>query len=94
MEEGVNISKPEILFSIAEQMEDDDFDFGQFKKDWQMGKGKDLFRADLQKARFNNIGRFPTLTFQNEKGKGIMIVGYRPFEVLHQAFMQVLDTPQ
>jgi putative protein-disulfide isomerase len=91
MEEGANISKPEILFSLAEKLQHPEFNFQQFKNDWQLGKGKDAFRSDLQKAKFHNIGRFPTLTLQNTKGKGIIAVGYRPYEVLKQAFMQVKE---
>jgi putative protein-disulfide isomerase len=88
MEDGSNISKTDTLISVAEQLKVDRFNVQQFKKDWQMGTGKELFRGDLQKSKFHNVGRFPTLTFKNSAGKGIMIVGYRPFEILEQAFMQ------
>ena len=84
MEEAANISKEEILFSIAERVES--IDFQRFRRDWNEGLGKTPFREDMQKARFHGIGRFPSLTFMNDKGKGIMIVGYRPFDVLQQAF--------
>jgi putative protein-disulfide isomerase len=90
MEDGSNISKSDILISIAEQLAADGFDIQQFKKDWQTGVGKESFRTDLQKSKFHNIGRFPTLTLKNSTGKGIMIVGYRPFEILEQAFIQAL----
>lgn len=89
MEDGADVSKPDVLLSIARQLKDDDLNFEQFKKDWQQGRGKELFRQDLQTAAFHKIGRFPTLTLQNSKGKGVIIVGYRPYEVLHQAFLQV-----
>jgi hypothetical protein len=50
-----------------------------------------LFKADVQKAKLHDVGRYPTLTLQNAQGKGIIIVGYRPFEVLEQAMRQVLS---
>lgn len=89
MEEGINISKAEHLLSIAEKLTTDDFDFEQFREDWEVGRGKDPFRNDLQKTKFHSIGRFPTLTMQNDKGKGIMLVGYRPYDTLKQAFEHV-----
>jgi putative protein-disulfide isomerase len=95
MEDGNNISKPEVLLSVAEELEEEDFDFDKFYEDWKGPKGKEAFRADLQKTRFHNIGRFPTLTFTNEKRKGIIIVGYRPYDVLKLAFEQVfIPKPQ
>lgn len=89
MEEGANISKEEIIIGIAENLEAEQFDANKFKNDWGLAKGKEAFRMDLQKAKFYNIGRYPTLTFKNTAGKGIMIVGYRPFEILEQAFLQM-----
>lgn len=87
MEEGANISKTQVLFEVAARTES--VDPRKFREDWDRGAGKARFREDLQKARFHGIGRFPTLTFLNEEGKGVMIVGYRPFEVLQQAFAHV-----
>lgn len=91
MEDGLNISKPEVLLSIAEKLTVDEFDFDKFEEDWSSGAGKALFRKDLEKTKYHAIGRFPTLTFQNESGKGIMIVGYRPYKILEQAFEHVLQ---
>jgi putative protein-disulfide isomerase len=90
MDEGLNIARPENLVAVAEGIGDACFDVARFKSDWQSGGGKDAFRTDIQKAKFHNIGRYPTLTLQNAEGKGILIVGYRPYEVLDQALMQVL----
>ena len=98
MEEGVNISKPSILLATAARMKRDDFDFNQFEKDFKVGNGNEAFRNDLHKTKFHSIGRFPTLTFQNSTGKGIIIVGYRPFNDLHRAFAHIKnlnsDTPE
>lgn len=92
MQEGRNISKTEVLLDIANNMSPADLDYNQFKTDWNSGAGKDLFRQDLQQARYHGIGRYPTLTFHNEEGKGIIIVGYRPFEVLEDAFKHMAAT--
>jgi putative protein-disulfide isomerase len=89
MEDGLNISKTENLFSLAKELESDEFSFPLFKSDWDTGKGTEAFRSDLQKTKFHSIGRYPTLTMQNSSGKGILIVGYRPFEVLEQAFNSI-----
>lgn len=89
MNDGRNISKPEVLLDVAEELDSSTLDFEQFKEDWTQGKGKELFRADLQKASYHKIGRYPTLTFQNPQGKGIIITGYRPYEILEQAHFRI-----
>jgi len=89
MEDAVNISKPEVLLSIAKRIQS--IDFEKFKHDWNTGLGKNAFRDDIQKAKFHGIGRFPTLTFTNAEGKGILIVGYRPFDVLELAFQSIAN---
>ena len=89
MEEGKNISKTSVLLDVASKLEPSLLDFAQFKRDLENGKGKEAFKADIQKAKYHDIGRYPTLTFKNEQGKGIMIVGYRPYDVLLTAFRQV-----
>lgn len=89
MEEALNISRAEILLSIAETVPG--MDAKRFARDWNAGLGKQPFREDLKKARFHGIGRFPSLTFLDGAGKGSMIVGYRPFEVLEQALNSRLE---
>lgn len=91
MNDGRNIAKTQVLFDVAQQLGDTVLDFEQFKRDWAQGRGKESFRADLQKASYHKIGRYPTLTFQRPDGKGIIITGYRPYEVLEQAYRQVND---
>lgn len=88
MEDAHDISRHEVLFDIAKAVPA--LDFAQFQRDWNEGRGKNAFREDLQLAKFHGIARFPTLTFVNENGKGFMIVGYRPFDVLQQAFETIL----
>jgi putative protein-disulfide isomerase len=86
MEDGKNISKPEVILAVAHQLDVDGFDILRFERDWLAGKGKENFKTDMKQAKYHNIGRYPTLTFSKNGGAGIMIVGYRPLEALQQAF--------
>lgn len=87
MEDGMNISKAENLLMLAGQIQNPGFDLTTFESDWKAEKGHQPFLFDLQKTKFHSIGRFPTLTFQNTAGDGIMITGYRPYEALNEAFL-------
>jgi len=87
MESGINISKTENLFMLAREIKHPEFDFATFESDWKAEKGNQSFRFDLQKTKFHSIGRFPTLTFHNTDGDGIIITGYRPYEALNEAFL-------
>jgi predicted DsbA family dithiol-disulfide isomerase len=89
MDDGMNISKPEVLLAVAKSLDGNDLDYTTFEKDWNEGNGKEAFRQDLQKAKYHSIGRFPTLTFQNSEGKGVLITGYRPHDELEKAFDHV-----
>jgi putative protein-disulfide isomerase len=89
MEEGLNISKQEVLLDVAQKI-GDVLDYEQFVEDWKARRGLDGFREDLKKARYHNIGRYPTLTFTRPGGKGLLITGYRPYETLEQALKQAL----
>jgi putative protein-disulfide isomerase len=91
MRDGINIAKEENLLAIAKKLSVDfaDFDFNRFESDLKSGEGKDLFRQDLQLSKFHSIGRYPTLTIQNSAGKGVIIVGYRPYEILVKALEQI-----
>lgn len=93
MEDGINVSRESELLRLARNL--DGFDFDRFVSDWRKGKGRDAFRADLSKTKLHSIGRFPTLTFQNAEGTGIIMVGYRPYDALEEAFqyMVTLDNP-
>lgn len=88
-----NISKNEVLMALARDLANEQprvFDVNQFRADLQTGAGRQLFKSDLQQAAYHKIGRFPTLTFTNSKGNGIMIVGYRPYDELIKAYRQIV----
>jgi putative protein-disulfide isomerase len=89
MKEAADISRKDVLFSVAATIPT--LDLKKFEHAWQHGLGKQPFREDIQKAKFHNIGRYPTLTFTNEKQEGFMIVGYRPYDALKQAFEGALS---
>jgi putative protein-disulfide isomerase len=94
MEEGLNISKKDILLALAPQLEPDDFDLNLFKDDWEAGRGLESFREDLKKTKYHGVGRFPTITFHDDTGTGTMIIGYRPYDILEQAFLQTKNKTQ
>jgi putative protein-disulfide isomerase len=87
----MNIAKEEVLLTLARELateEPDQFDAIQFELDLKAGKGKNAFREDLKQASFHKIGRYPTLTMADPQGKAIMMVGYRPYNVLMEAVGQ------
>jgi predicted DsbA family dithiol-disulfide isomerase len=87
MTRKMNVAHEAVLLTIAHELAevDKDFDVVKFTSDLQQGNGKAAFRADLQKAAFHKIGRYPTLTMTPPDGKAIIMVGYRPYNVLLEA---------
>jgi len=90
MEEGMNVSRESVLLELAQNLGTKDFDYDRFVDDWRKGNGREAFRSDLSKTKLHSIGRFPTLTFQNTEGTGIIMVGYRPYDSLEEAFKYML----
>jgi len=87
-----NIARPEVLAAIARKLSEahpDLLDYDQFLDDISGEKSLQLFRNDLQKVRYNRIGRFPTLTIHKPGQAGVILTGYRPYEVLLQAISVV-----
>lgn len=87
-----NIAKPEVLAAIAQKLSEENpqlFNYNQFLEDISGEKSLQLFRNDLQKVRYNQIGRFPTLTIHKPGKTGVILTGYRPYEVLLQAIAVV-----
>lgn len=93
MTQAKNISKERVLLGVAEELsrtEPEHFSLAKFQDAWQNGSGIEAFKHDLQQTRFLKIGRYPTLTFTTTKARGIMITGYRPYDVLKEALDQML----
>ncbi|MEX8548058.1 MAG: DsbA family protein [Mucilaginibacter sp.] len=87
-----NIAKPEVLAAIARNFSEinpDLLNYNQFLEDISGEKSLQLFRNDLQNVRYNRIGRFPTLTIHKPGQTGVILTGYRPYEVLLQAISVV-----
>ena len=94
MTRAQNIARESVIFSIAGQLSEtreDVFVLDDFQQAWKDGSGMDAFRKHLMQTRFLGIGRYPTLTFTQSESKGIMITGYRPFDVLKNALHQMLE---
>ena len=92
MLEGKNIAKQEVLLEVAETLAADKphlFDSSRFKSDLQTEAAQEAFRQDLQEARYHRIGRYPTLTIQKPGKAGVIITGYRPYDVLLDAVKEV-----
>ncbi|HEX5555426.1 MAG TPA: DsbA family protein, partial [Chitinophagaceae bacterium] len=68
-------------------------DLEKFKNDLDH-RGPEAFRQDLRQSRYLNVGRFPTLTINQPGHSGVMIIGYRPYEVLLQGLKQVVPDIQ
>lgn len=88
MIDGRNISRQETLLAIAKEMAAEFphiFNAELFAKEYNGEKSLQAFRDDLQKVRYHQISRFPTLTMSSGNNAGILIAGYRPYEILLEA---------
>lgn len=92
MTQKQNIARKEIILTVAREVEKSYhiLNYEKFEIDFENNSGVSLFKTDLQKAKLADIGRFPTITMRRSKtDKGIIIVGYRPYQVLEEAFKQL-----
>ena len=92
MLDGNDISQKEVLFDVAASCETrfpKIFDASLFIEQFDSEASRLAFKEDLMKVRFHKIGRYPTLTMSKPAQKGVIITGYRPYDVLLQAVLQV-----
>lgn len=93
---GRNISRKEILFDIARQMESETsgiwFDSDRFIQDFERGRGDEAFRKDMDELKIRNIHEFPTLTLGKGDGRDILIAGYRKYPVIRSALIEILES--
>jgi putative protein-disulfide isomerase len=85
MLERRNIATQDVLLAIAEetaQEQANSLDIDRFRDDLASPATMETFRQDLRDAAFYNIGRFPTLILKKSDGHGIVLVGFRPYDVL------------
>ncbi|WP_423147506.1 DsbA family protein [Rubrolithibacter danxiaensis] len=97
MTDAKDISKPEVLIEVAQQTAENtglDFNIARFSTDLSAEDSLELFRNDLKRVRYNRIGRFPTITMSKEDGRGIILTGYRPYEVLSAAFSNLFNNSE
>ena len=81
-----NIGNKEAILEVASRLEEKNIlDLSQFENDWYSHRSADLFRKDLEQIKIKGITRFPTLLISNS-ARTIQITGYRPFNVLADAF--------
>ena len=93
MTKSENISREEILFSLAEKLAacEPEFDVNRFKEDMKSDDAIESFRNDLQEVQYHQINRFPSLVIRNQMNKAILISGYRPYPVLLNAIKQMTE---
>lgn len=84
-----NIARKEVLTEVAASLADGVLDVQRWQNDFDNGAGHQPFREDLQRVRYHKISRFPTLTITRKGGKGVMLVGYRPYPVLLEAIAAI-----
>jgi len=91
---GRNIARLVVQQEIAAELAaaQPTFDAEQFARDLERPALLARFREDLKEVRWREIGRFPTLILRNQAGQAILIVGYRPYEVLLEAVQHI--TPE
>lgn len=94
MLERANIAEREVLTALAEQVagqntlssERTALDLARFHQALDDGSAIERFRDDLKEARYQGFGRFPTLVLRRVSGRALLIVGYRPYDLLRDAF--------
>jgi predicted DsbA family dithiol-disulfide isomerase len=87
-----NIARPEVLLEVADETAaaaPGRLDAERLRHDLAGAAARDALRNDIKEARYRGIGRFPTLTLRAANGTGVMIVGYRPYEVLCAALARI-----
>ncbi len=87
---GLNISKNQVILDVAEELSfepESGFDFVRFRNDFKSGNAIDDFRNDLLLKEKNRISRLPGIILKNKSGKGVVILGYRPYDLLESIFL-------
>lgn len=92
MRERRNVSRTEVLLELADELAAGGvvpFDAGLFRTDLDSEEAREAFREDLKETRYREVGRFPTLILHARGGRGILLAGYRPYDVLRSALLHV-----
>lgn len=92
MQERRNIARTEVLLELADELAGRGvfpFDAGLFRRDLDSEVAREAFRDDLKETRYREVGRFPTLILLANGGAGILLAGYRPYDVLRKALLHL-----
>ncbi|HEX6482845.1 MAG TPA: DsbA family protein, partial [Ktedonobacteraceae bacterium] len=95
MMESRNIARRDILLAVARQTasesaRDRALNLARFEADLDSPETVEAFRQDLQNAAYHSIGRFPTLILRRNDGRGIVLVGYHPYDALCAALEHLM----
>lgn len=99
MLEQRNIARRAVLLELAEELAAEELaaeaaaatsgaaalDPDAFCRALDDGSALAAFREDLRDVKYRDIGRFPTLVIRGANGRGVIVVGYRPYAVLRDA---------
>jgi predicted DsbA family dithiol-disulfide isomerase len=85
MTRRLNVARRNVLLQLADELAGmtDTFDARRFERDLGSDDALEAFRGDLQRVRFVQIGRFPTLIVHGALQSRIA-VGYRSSDVLEE----------
>ena len=89
---GENIAEQNRLVQIAKELASTNFnqiDINRFETDLTGGNGLEAFRKDYLEVQNRNIARFPTLIIRYAGRSAVITTGYRPYDALIDAIMQV-----
>jgi predicted DsbA family dithiol-disulfide isomerase len=88
---GLNISRTNVLFNIAEQMSknNSDFNFEIFVEDYRSGRGKDSFQKEINEVRLRGIARLPSLLVRYADQQPLMATGYKDYPALLACFKEL-----
>lgn len=89
--EGFNISKTEVIYSLAYEvsLEFEDFDFNNFRDAMSSNLGIEQLRQDIHKTK--NIGLELSPSIKIIKGdKSVLLKGFKSYEKLLEGFKEVM----
>lgn len=91
MLERRNIAREDELIRVAEAVAAwHPFDVARFSAELRTATTREALREDLRATAAAGVGRFPTLTIERPGKRGILITGYRPYDILRAAVAEVL----
>jgi predicted DsbA family dithiol-disulfide isomerase len=94
MEKGINIAPASALLTIASELADEEpavLDAKLFAAELTNGRGKQAFTQDLDEVQRLQINRFPTFVCKSEGQRALLLIGFRPYDVLAAAVEKMLS---